>query len=73
MGNVVPTGAVGENPRNVLPLLDPSLVFQEGLGGGRFFKTVRCQTSQGPVVVKVYAKREPGLSLAHHKRELAGK
>lgn len=52
---------------NNLPDIGSALTFQERLGGGRFLKTLKCVNEDGILVVKVYFKRDPGLSLASYE------
>ena len=55
---------------NNLPDIGSALTFQERLGGGRFLKTLKCVNEDGILVVKVYFKRDPGLSLASYEEML---
>ena len=52
-------------------LADNNLAFQERLGGGRFLKTLKCVNEDGILVVKVYFKRDPSLSLAKYEELLS--
>ena len=68
MGNQL---ASSQQPEyNNLPDIGSALTFQERLGGGRFLKTLKCVNEDGILVVKVYFKRDPGLSLASYEEML---
>lgn len=40
------------------------------LGSARFLKTVKCRHKNGYLVVKVFIKPDPGVSLRNHQRRL---
>eukprot|EP00842_Homolaphlyctis_polyrhiza_P006602 jgi/Hompol1/6943/HPOL_000975-RA len=72
MGNLVSSAA----PRTALAGIDgciaelPNITYDRSLGSSRFLKTVRCSHPDGPVVVKLFIKPEPGLSLKRYIKEL---
>ena len=43
------------------------------LGSARFLKTVKCRHRNGYLVVKIFIKPDPGLSLRTHHRRMKGK
>lgn len=49
--------------------LGNDLVYERSLGSARFLKTVKCRQRNGYLVIKVFVKSDPGLSLLpYHKR-----
>ncbi len=52
-------------------LSDRGLVYDSSLGNGMFLKTLKCLHDEGPVVVKVYAKR-PKENLLDYVKALTG-
>lgn len=50
----------------------PGFVFQSFLGKVRFLKTLKCVHTDGPVVVKVYLKPNPGIDLSPYSARLKG-
>ena len=42
------------------------------IGHSRFLKTIKASHPNGPLVVKVFVKADPGLSLLVHRRRLKG-
>ncbi|KAJ3554276.1 hypothetical protein NM688_g3197 [Phlebia brevispora] len=49
--------------------LGPDVVYEGSLGSARFLKTVKCRHKNGYLVVKIFIKPDPGLSLRkYHKR-----
>ena len=40
------------------------------LGAGRFLKTVKGRHKNGPVVIKIFVKPDPGISLRNYRRRL---
>ncbi|KAF8153240.1 hypothetical protein B0H34DRAFT_820167 [Crassisporium funariophilum] len=49
--------------------LGGDIIFEKSLGSARFLKTVKCRHRNGYLVVKVFIKPDPGLSLrTHHRR-----
>ena len=42
------------------------------LGSARFLKTVKCRHRNGYLVVKIFIKPDPGLSLRTHHRRMKG-
>ena len=47
-----------------------STVFDLSLSSARFLKTVRCRHRNGPLVVKIFIKPDPGVSLRKFQRRL---
>lgn len=52
-----------------LQLLDSKLLAQS-LGSARFLKTVKCRHRNGYLVVKIFIKPDPGVSLRNYHRRL---
>ncbi|KAF5350674.1 hypothetical protein D9756_008730 [Leucocoprinus leucothites] len=50
--------------------LGGDIVYEKSLGSARFLKTVKCRHRNGFLVVKVFIKPDPGLSLRTHNRRL---
>ncbi|KAF8721956.1 hypothetical protein AX14_010044 [Amanita brunnescens Koide BX004] len=50
--------------------LASDLICDRTLGSARFLKTVRCRHRSGPLVIKVFVKPDPGLSLINYQRRL---
>ena len=48
-------------------------IFASSLGSARFLKTVKCRHRNGYLVVKIFIKPDPGLSLRTHHRRMKGK
>ncbi|KZT22328.1 WD40 repeat-like protein [Neolentinus lepideus HHB14362 ss-1] len=49
--------------------LGNDIVYEKSLGSARFLKTVKCRHRYGHLVVKIFIKPDPGLSLrSYHKR-----
>ncbi|KAI8926108.1 hypothetical protein BC831DRAFT_246086 [Entophlyctis helioformis] len=72
MGNLtstaVPRAAVAGIDSYVSEL--PELAYEKSMGSSRFLKTIRCRHPEGLVVVKIYVKPQPGLSLKRQLKEL---
>ncbi|KAH6570246.1 hypothetical protein BASA60_007850 [Batrachochytrium salamandrivorans] len=72
MGNLVSSAG----PRATLAGIDsyvselPGVLYEKSLGSSRFLKTIRCRHPEGLVVVKIFVKPEPGLSLKKYIRDL---
>lgn len=57
------------------PLTRSCIIFRfayVSIGNARFMKTIRGRHSDGLVVVKIFVKPEPQMSLRHHIRKLQG-
>ncbi|KAI0701928.1 hypothetical protein BC835DRAFT_1321753 [Cytidiella melzeri] len=58
--------------------LGSDIVYERSLGSARFLKTVKCRHKNGPLVVKIFVKPDPGVSLRRyykrlkHEREVLG-
>ncbi|KAG8906368.1 Serine/threonine-protein kinase [Tulasnella sp. 403] len=50
--------------------LGADIVYEKSLGSGRFLKTVRGRHRNGPVVIKIFIKPDPGISLRNYRRRL---
>ncbi|CAA7269893.1 unnamed protein product [Cyclocybe aegerita] len=50
--------------------LGGDIIFEKSLGSARFLKTVKCRHRNGYLVVKIFVKPDPGLSLRTHNRRL---
>ncbi|CAL1709651.1 unnamed protein product [Somion occarium] len=48
--------------------LGSDIVYERSLGSARFLKTVRCRHKNGYLVVKIFIKPDPGLSLRKYHR-----
>ncbi|EIN14505.1 hypothetical protein PUNSTDRAFT_96429 [Punctularia strigosozonata HHB-11173 SS5] len=46
------------------------IVYERSLGSARFLKTVKCLHRNGYIVVKIFIKSDPGLSLRNYHRRL---
>ncbi|TFK19255.1 ARM repeat-containing protein [Coprinopsis marcescibilis] len=50
--------------------LGPDIIYERSLGTSRFLKTVKCKHRNGYLVVKIFVKPDPGLSLRNYHRRL---
>ncbi|KII91699.1 hypothetical protein PLICRDRAFT_51832 [Plicaturopsis crispa FD-325 SS-3] len=50
--------------------LGTDIVYEKSLGSARFLKTVKCRHKNGYVVMKIFIKPDPGLSLRTYHRRL---
>ncbi|KAH9942062.1 hypothetical protein B0H21DRAFT_529305 [Amylocystis lapponica] len=50
--------------------LGGDIVYERSLGSARFLKTVKCRHKNGYLVVKIFIKSDPGLSLRKYNRRL---
>ncbi|GJE86329.1 Pkinase-domain-containing protein [Phanerochaete sordida] len=50
--------------------LGSDVVYERSLGSARFLKTVKCRHKNGYLVVKIFIKPDPGLSLRKYHRRL---
>ncbi|PFH53431.1 hypothetical protein AMATHDRAFT_187356 [Amanita thiersii Skay4041] len=49
--------------------LGGDVIYERSLGSARFLKTVKCRHRNGYLVIKIYIKSDPGISLiSYHKR-----
>ncbi|KAG9307924.1 hypothetical protein JVU11DRAFT_12894 [Chiua virens] len=50
--------------------LGTDIVYEKSIGQARFLKTVRCRHRNGPLVVKIFIKHDPSVSLrAYHRKQ----
>ncbi|RKO92149.1 hypothetical protein BDK51DRAFT_20317 [Blyttiomyces helicus] len=71
MGNLVSSAT----PRTATAAIDSyvselDVQYEKSLGRARFMKTIRCKHREGTVVVKIFIKPEPGVSLKKYVRAL---
>ncbi|KAF9530534.1 hypothetical protein CPB83DRAFT_905184 [Crepidotus variabilis] len=50
--------------------LGGDIIFEKSLGSARFLKTVKCSHRNGYLVIKIFIKPDPGVSLRTHQRRL---
>ncbi|KAJ7855120.1 hypothetical protein B0H14DRAFT_2754859 [Mycena olivaceomarginata] len=50
--------------------LGTDIIYEKGLGSARFLKTVKCRHHNGYMVIKIFIKPDPGLSLRNYHRRL---
>ncbi|KAG6826329.1 hypothetical protein H0H92_000291 [Tricholoma furcatifolium] len=50
--------------------LGGDVVYERSLGSARFLKSVKCRHKSGSVVIKIFIKPDPGLSLRNYHRRL---
>ncbi|EKM56683.1 uncharacterized protein PHACADRAFT_183284 [Phanerochaete carnosa HHB-10118-sp] len=50
--------------------LGPDVIYERSMGSARFLKTVKCRHKNGYLVVKIFIKPDPGLSLRKYHRRL---
>ncbi|KAG2366341.1 hypothetical protein BDR07DRAFT_1606901 [Suillus spraguei] len=50
--------------------LGGDIVYDKGLNQARFLKTVKCRHRNGYLVVKIFIKQDPGISLRNYQRKL---
>ncbi|KAF5392892.1 hypothetical protein D9757_000800 [Collybiopsis confluens] len=50
--------------------LGGDILYEKSLGSARFLKTVKCRHQNGYLVVKIFIKPDPGLSLRNYTRRL---
>ncbi|KAJ2936541.1 hypothetical protein H1R20_g554, partial [Candolleomyces eurysporus] len=50
--------------------LGPDVVYEKSIGNSRFLKTVKCKHRNGHLVIKIFIKPDPGLSLRNYTRRL---
>ncbi|KAI8805979.1 hypothetical protein BJ742DRAFT_680534 [Cladochytrium replicatum] len=72
MGNIVssttPSTATAGIDSYVSELAD--VQYEKSLGSARFLKTIRCKHKEGQVVVKIFIKPDPGISLRKFAKQL---
>ncbi|KAF8352075.1 hypothetical protein F5887DRAFT_1068440 [Amanita rubescens] len=50
--------------------LGNDIIYERSLGTARFLKTIRCRHRNGYLVIKVFVKPDPGLSLINYQKRL---
>ncbi|KAG8859720.1 Serine/threonine-protein kinase [Tulasnella sp. 330] len=50
--------------------LGGDIVYEKSLGSGRFLKTVKARHKHGSVVIKIFIKPDPGISLRNYRKRL---
>ncbi|KAI8799791.1 hypothetical protein BJ742DRAFT_686782 [Cladochytrium replicatum] len=74
MGNIVssttPSAATAGIDSYVSELADVQYEKRHALGSARFLKTIRCKHKEGQVVVKIFIKPDPGISLRNFAKQL---
>ncbi|KAJ7842772.1 hypothetical protein B0H13DRAFT_2098330 [Mycena leptocephala] len=50
--------------------LGTDIIYEKSLGSARFLKTVKCCHHNGYMVIKIFIKSDPGLSLRNYHRRL---
>ncbi|KAF7343436.1 hypothetical protein MVEN_01776300 [Mycena venus] len=50
--------------------LGTDIIYEKSLGSARFLKTVKCRHHNGYMVIKIFIKPDPGLSLRNYHRRL---
>ncbi|KAJ7216643.1 hypothetical protein GGX14DRAFT_442277 [Mycena pura] len=50
--------------------LGTDIIYEKSLGSARFLKTVKCRHRNGYLVIKIFIKPDPGLSLRTYQRRL---
>ncbi|KAJ3094258.1 Serine/threonine-protein kinase, partial [Phlyctochytrium planicorne] len=75
MGNIVTAAYTATDPR-IAKGIDsyvgelPDVTYEKSLGSARFMKTIRCKYREGPLVVKLFVKPDPSVSLKETVKEL---
>ncbi|KAJ7594229.1 hypothetical protein C8J56DRAFT_926236 [Mycena floridula] len=73
MGNTQP-GSMLNRPTGALDSfiaeLGGDIIYEKSLGSARFLKTVKCRHKNGPLVVKIFIKPDPGVALRTYHRRL---
>lgn len=67
-GDIIYDKRYGIHQRSGAPNQSPC----SSLGAPRFLKTVKCRHRNGPLVVKIFIKPDPGISLRNYTRRLKG-
>ncbi|KAG6835274.1 hypothetical protein H0H93_003241, partial [Arthromyces matolae] len=50
--------------------LGGDIIYERSLGSARFLKSVKCRHKSGSIVIKIFIKPDPGLSLRNYHRRL---
>ncbi|KAJ3044348.1 Serine/threonine-protein kinase, partial [Rhizophlyctis rosea] len=74
MGNIVSPATPRTTPAGIDSYVSElsELQYEKSLGSARFMKTIKCKHLEGPVVVKIFIKPEPNLSLRRYVKGLQG-
>ncbi|KAI0634092.1 hypothetical protein C8Q77DRAFT_1109727 [Trametes polyzona] len=70
MGNVQSLTRTSGALDSFVAELGGDVVYERSLGSARFLKTVKCRHKNGYLVVKIFIKPDPGLSLRKYHRRL---
>ncbi|CDO75088.1 hypothetical protein BN946_scf185010.g13 [Trametes cinnabarina] len=70
MGNVQSLTRTSGALDSFVAELGNDVVYERSLGSARFLKTVKCRHKNGYLVVKIFIKPDPGLSLRKYQRRL---
>ncbi|KAJ3746567.1 hypothetical protein DFH05DRAFT_1607341 [Lentinula detonsa] len=73
MGNIQSGSTLARTPGaldSFIAELGGEILYEKSLGSARFLKTVQCRHQNGYLVVKVFIKPDPGLSLRNYLRRL---
>ncbi|KAJ3210567.1 Serine/threonine-protein kinase [Dinochytrium kinnereticum] len=75
MGNVVTAAYTAADPRLTKGIDSyvgelPDVSYEKSLGSARFMKTIRCKHREGSLVVKLFVKPDPSVSLKQVVKEL---
>ncbi|KAJ8472505.1 hypothetical protein ONZ45_g16629 [Pleurotus djamor] len=73
MGNVNSGSALNRNAGaldSFVAELGGDVIYEKSLGTARFLKTVKCKHGNGNLVVKIFIKPDPGISLRNYTRRL---
>ncbi|KAI0357817.1 hypothetical protein OH77DRAFT_1303761 [Trametes cingulata] len=70
MGNVQSLTRTSGALDSFVAELGTDVVYERSLGSARFLKTVKCRHKNGYLVVKIFIKPDPGLSLRKYHRRL---
>ncbi|KAL7284649.1 hypothetical protein ACG7TL_001946 [Trametes sanguinea] len=70
MGNVQSLTRTSGALDSFVAELGSDVVYEHSLGSARFLKTVKCRHKNGYLVVKIFIKPDPGLSLRKYHRRL---
>ncbi|KAI0364206.1 hypothetical protein BV20DRAFT_1108288 [Pilatotrama ljubarskyi] len=70
MGNVQSLTRTSGALDSFVAELGNDVVYERSLGSARFLKTVKCRHKNGYLVVKIFIKPDPGLSLRKYHRRL---
>lgn len=70
MGNHLATTSTGWDYTHLHEL--PGIFYESSLGKGWFLKSLKCIHDEGPVVVKVFIKRDQNVKLEEYEERLKG-